>query len=128
MADIQWFPGHMAKTRRMIKESIRLCDCVVEIVDARRPQSGRNPELPSLTGGKPVLLVINKSDIAGGSTLGNLAAEKTCINTVDVGLPQLAMHSAWETAGAADTEYLARAMKEFYSVGIFRENGNYKIK
>lgn len=64
MADIQWFPGHMAKTRRMIKESIKLCDCVVEIVDARCPQSSRNPELGQLTGGKKILLVINKSDIA----------------------------------------------------------------
>jgi len=76
----------------------------------------------------PRQVYVNKSDIAGGSTLGNLAAEKTCVNTVDVGLPQLAMHSAWETAGADDTEYLTRAMKEFYSVGISVENGNYKIK
>ena len=62
--NIQWFPGHMAKTRRMIAESIKLCDCVVELCDARCPQSSRNPELPKLVGNKKVLLVINKSDIA----------------------------------------------------------------
>jgi len=62
--NIQWFPGHMAKTRRLIAENIKLCDCVIEICDARCIQSSRNPELPSLTKGKKLLLVINKSDIA----------------------------------------------------------------
>ena len=62
--NIQWFPGHMTKTKRMIAENIRLCDCVVELCDARCPQSSRNPILPSLIGNKKLLLVINKSDIA----------------------------------------------------------------
>lgn len=62
--DIQWFPGHMAKTRRMIADNIRLCDCVAEIVDARCPQSSRNPELPRLIGSKKSFIIINKCDIA----------------------------------------------------------------
>ncbi len=62
--NIQWFPGHMTKTKRMIAEHIKMCDCVVELCDARCPQSSRNPELPKLIGSKKVLLVINKSDIA----------------------------------------------------------------
>lgn len=62
--DIQWFPGHMAKTRRMIAENIRLCDCVAEIVDARCPQSSRNPELPALLGNKKSFIIINKCDLA----------------------------------------------------------------
>lgn len=62
--DIQWFPGHMTKTKRMIAENIRLCDCVIELCDARCPQSSRNPLLPALIGDKKLLLVINKSDIA----------------------------------------------------------------
>ena len=62
--DIQWFPGHMAKTRRMIAENIRLCDCVAEIVDARCPQSSRNPELPKLLGNKKSFIIINKCDLA----------------------------------------------------------------
>lgn len=62
--NIQWFPGHMTKTKRMIADSIKLCDCVIELCDARCPESSRNPELPKLIGGKKLLLVINKSDIA----------------------------------------------------------------
>ena len=62
--NIQWFPGHMAKTRRMIADNIRLCDCVAEIVDARCPQSSRNPELPSLSRGKNSFIIINKCDLA----------------------------------------------------------------
>ena len=62
--NIQWFPGHMTKTKRMIADSIKLCDCVIELCDARCPESSRNPELPKLIGDKKLLLVINKSDIA----------------------------------------------------------------
>lgn len=62
--NIQWFPGHMTKTKRMIAENIRLCDLVIELCDARCPESSRNPLLPSLIGDKKLLLVINKSDIA----------------------------------------------------------------
>lgn len=64
MADIHWFPGHMTKTRRMISADIRLCDCAAEIVDARCPQSSRNPDLPGLIGGKKSFIIINKCDIA----------------------------------------------------------------
>ena len=49
---VQWFPGHMAKTRRKIKESLSLVDAVVELTDARVPLSSRNPELDELTAGK----------------------------------------------------------------------------
>ncbi len=61
---IQWFPGHMAKTRRKIKESLSLVDMVIEVIDARIPLSSRNPEIDSLVAGKPRLIIMNKSDIA----------------------------------------------------------------
>lgn len=61
---IQWFPGHMAKTRRKIKESLCLVDAVTEIVDARVPLSSRNPELDELTGNKPRIIILNKCDVA----------------------------------------------------------------
>ncbi len=61
---IQWFPGHMAKTRRIITESMALTDAVVEIVDSRIPASSRNPELAGIISNKPVLVVLNKSDLA----------------------------------------------------------------
>mgnify|MGYP002798619047 CR=1 FL=1 len=57
----------------------------------------------------------NHSDIAGGSTLGNLSNAHVSLNTVDIGLPQLAMHSPYETAGVMDAWYLIRVMKEFYA-------------
>ena len=64
MKVIQWFPGHMAKTRRAITANLKLADAVVELVDARTPLSSRNPEIDSLTGNKPRLLLLNKSDLA----------------------------------------------------------------
>lgn len=62
--NIQWFPGHMAKTRRLIKESLPLVDAVVEIIDARIPRSSRNPEIDKLIGEKPRIVILNKADIA----------------------------------------------------------------
>jgi ribosome biogenesis GTPase A len=62
--NIQWFPGHMAKTRRMIKENLSLVDGVVEILDARIPFSSRNPEMDRMVKGKPKMLLLNKSDLA----------------------------------------------------------------
>lgn len=64
MKTIQWFPGHMAKTRRLIASNISLVDAVVEIVDARSPLSSRNPEMDSMTKNKPRLVLLNKSDLA----------------------------------------------------------------
>lgn len=61
---IQWFPGHMAKTRRLIQANLKLVDMVLEITDARIPQSSRNPELDRWVEGKPRMLVLNKCDNA----------------------------------------------------------------
>jgi len=60
--DIQWFPGHMTKTRRMIEENLKLVDAVVEIVDSRIPESSRNPLLTELCGNKPRIIMLNKCD------------------------------------------------------------------
>ena len=64
MKQIQWFPGHMAKTRRLIAANLKLVDAVVEIVDARAPLSSRNPEMDSMTKGKPRMILLNKCDLA----------------------------------------------------------------
>ncbi|NLA76300.1 MAG: ribosome biogenesis GTPase YlqF [Clostridiales bacterium] len=61
---VQWFPGHMAKTRRLIKESLSLVDAVTEIIDARIPLSSANPELSDIISGKPRIILLNKCDIA----------------------------------------------------------------
>lgn len=61
---VQWYPGHMAKTRRLIAQQLPLVDAVVELVDARVAQSSRNPELDEMTGQKPRIVLLNKSDMA----------------------------------------------------------------
>ncbi len=61
---IQWFPGHMTKTRRKIAEQLKLIDAVAEVVDARIPVSSRNPELKDIIGDKPHLILLNKCDMA----------------------------------------------------------------
>ncbi len=61
---IQWFPGHMAKTRRLIRENLKNVDLVIELLDARIPISSRNPEIGALTEGKPLLTLLNKSSLA----------------------------------------------------------------
>ena len=61
---IQWFPGHMAKTRRLIKESLPLVDAVMQLLDARIPQSSQNPEIQSIIENKPNIVLLNKCDVA----------------------------------------------------------------
>lgn len=63
----------------------------------------------------PVQFFANRSDVAGGSTLGNISSTKVGMNSVDIGLPQLAMHSSFETAGIKDTAYMVNVMEEFYN-------------
>lgn len=61
---IQWFPGHMARTRRTIKAALSQVDIVTEVVDARIPVSSRNPEIKDITAGKPRVIVLTKADMA----------------------------------------------------------------
>ena len=62
--NIQWYPGHMTKTRRQIEADLKLVDAVCEIVDARIPMSSRNPDIDAICGGKPRILVLNRMDLA----------------------------------------------------------------
>lgn len=64
MQNIQWFPGHMTKTKRKIQASLKLVDAVAEIIDARIPISSRNPDLNKLIQNKPRIILLNKSDMA----------------------------------------------------------------
>lgn len=64
MQTIQWFPGHMTKTKRQIQSSLKLVDAVAEIIDARIPVSSRNPDLAKLVQNKPRVILLNKSDMA----------------------------------------------------------------
>lgn len=72
---------------------------------------------------------VNRSDMLGGSTLGNISNTQVAVNTVDIGIAQLAMHSPYETCGIKDTYYLIEVAKEFYkSVVISDGNGNFHIE
>ena len=76
----------------------------------------------------PVQFFANRSDMAGGSTLGNLAMTQVSLNAVDIGLPQLAMHSSYETSGVKDTQYLIDACRVLYSIKITSNGeGRYEI-
>ena len=78
--------------------------------------------------GVPVQHFANRSDVLGGSTLGNIANAHTSMNTVDIGLAQLAMHSSYETAGCRDLDFMIQALKAFYETDIRAlEDGTFEI-
>ena len=60
--NIQWYPGHMTKTRRQIEADLKLVDLVIELVDARIPISSRNPDIDSICAGKPRVVILNRAD------------------------------------------------------------------
>ena len=62
--NIQWYPGHMTKARRAMKEDMKLIDLVIELVDARVPFSSRNPDIDELAAGKARMVLLNKADLA----------------------------------------------------------------
>ena len=64
MQQIQWYPGHMTKTRRKMEEDLKLVDAVCEIVDARIPMSSRNPDIAAICGNKPRMVILNRTDLA----------------------------------------------------------------
>ena len=77
--------------------------------------------------GVPFQTYLNRADIPGGSTLGNISNSHVSVNTVDIGLAQLAMHSCYETAGAKDAGYLLSAMKTFFAMDYRCSGGEYSI-
>ena len=79
--------------------------------------------------GVPYQQYANRSDIAGGSTLGGIASTKVPVSSADIGIAQLAMHSAYETAGAYDTEHMARLCREFFGTAVICErDGKYRLQ
>ncbi|MCL2221019.1 MAG: ribosome biogenesis GTPase YlqF [Oscillospiraceae bacterium] len=101
--NIQWYPGHMTKARRMILENTKLIDAVCEVVDARIPYSSRNPDLDDMTPGKPRIIVLNRVDQADTArtkkwaaffrSSGALVIETDCKSGKGVG----GLHSAVRT-------------------------------
>ena len=66
---VQWYPGHMTKTRRMMEEEMKLVDAVCEIIDARIPISSRNPDIEAICGSKPRMVILNRIDMADPNVL-----------------------------------------------------------
>ena len=64
LENINWYPGHMKKTRELIQENLKLVDVVCEIIDARIPISSRNPIINDIVGNKSRIIILNKSDLA----------------------------------------------------------------
>lgn len=62
--NINWYPGHMAKTRRQIEQDLKIVDIVIELLDARIPKSSQNPDIGNITKGKKKIIVLNKCDLA----------------------------------------------------------------
>lgn len=79
---IQWFPGHMAKTRRLITENLKNVDAVIELLDARIPYSSRNPEISRICAGKPSIILLNKSSLADPAATAEWAKRYTNETTV----------------------------------------------
>ena len=67
--NIQWYPGHMTKTRRMMEENLKLVDAVCEVLDARIPISSRNPDIDAICGNKPRMVILNRIDMADPAAL-----------------------------------------------------------
>lgn len=87
---INWFPGHMKKTLDKMKENIKLCDCLVYVLDARLPYSSMNPKIDEIVGHKPILYVLNKADLADDAKTKKFISEfsqqgKTAISLVSNG-------------------------------------------
>lgn len=92
--NINWFPGHMAKTRRMIKENLKNVDIVIELLDARIPRSSKNPEIAAIVDNKPTLTLLNKSSIANPEvtqqwidyykSVGGYAVAVDCVNNENI--------------------------------------------
>lgn len=79
---IQWFPGHMAKTRRLITENLKNVDAVIELLDARIPYSSRNPEIARLCAGKPSIVLLNKASLADPAITKKWAESISNENTI----------------------------------------------
>lgn len=118
---IQWFPGHMAKTRRMMKEMLPQTDLIIELLDARIPASSKNPELNRLAGNKPVLTLLAKSSLADPA-----ASERWKKHFADEGRTCLFIDSTTgygiNSIAPAVREVMAEKLKRYESKGMTGKN------
>ena len=108
---IQWFPGHMAKTRRMMKECLGEVDIILELLDARIPYSSKNPEIEKLIGDKPKITILTKS------TLADPELSKKWVEKLSKSGEKVVMIDSTQNIGI---DNLARAVREVLSEKIAR--------
>ena len=107
MNDLQWYPGHMTKAMRRMKQALSKVDLVVEVLDARVPLASRNPDLDAMCFKKPRLLVLNKEDLADPSQ-----TKAWCAYFADKGLQALSFNAKKSGGGEAVTGAMKRLMEE----------------
>ncbi|MDR1620353.1 MAG: ribosome biogenesis GTPase YlqF [Clostridiales bacterium] len=110
---IQWYPGHMAKARRMLRENLKLIDVVVELVDARAPLSTGNPDFDALFQGKGRVMLLNKADLADEAVTGRWVAAfqergMAALSFVSTGGDKRAVAALIERAAAEKVERLRK--------------------
>lgn len=113
--DVQWYPGHMTKTRRQLSERAKMVQIVIDVLDARAPQASSNPDLTDLFSGKTILYVLNKSDLADPQTTGRWVAHFRAAGCA--AFP----YSAVEDKGELLREEIVRASQEYLQ--RFEERG-----
>lgn len=118
MKTIQWYPGHMAKAMRLMEESLKLCDAVVFVLDARAPASSYNPRLADMAGVKPVLYLLNKADMA------DAGAEVLCAKIKESGKNALCLNAVSQK----DARVLQGAMGELVKEKVERNREKGVVK
>ena len=115
---IQWFPGHMAKTRRLITENLSQVDIVIELIDARIPKSSKNPEIDRLTAGKPKLTLLTKASLADPSATQKwVAAYSKNANAKAIAIDVITGEGVKNIAPAV-REILAEKLKRYEMKGM----------
>lgn len=120
---IQWYPGHMVKAKKIIREHVKLVDLVVEVVDARIPTASRNPDLLSIIQTKPIVMVLNKADLADDKST------RRWIEHYDTsGLPSIATNASIKSGVKQLIKWLLRQLEPIKAKQQLKGRINYRPK
>lgn len=111
--NINWYPGHMAKAKRLIEDDLKLIDVVIEVIDARIPISSRNPDLNKMVKNKKKIIILNKSDLADDLQTKRWKEHLTTNDTIAISMNALNNNKNNEILGTID-----KLMKEGKEKGL----------
>ena len=114
---IQWFPGHMAKTRRVMKECLPQVDLVLELLDARIPYSSKNPEIEKMLEGKPRITVLTKASLANPDVTARFAAKYNALGTKTVVIDVIS-DTGITALSEAIREVMAEKLERYHAKGM----------